>query len=66
MSTRPAPFTGSNGITGDYVGSVRTASGTRRIEGNVLEFSELSVRNAVLDRAAQEIVAIVTGTAPER
>ena len=65
MSTRPSGFS-AGGITGDYVGSVRTASGTRRIEGNVLEFSELSVRNAVLDRAAQEIVAIVTGTAPER
>ena len=66
MSTRPAPFNGTNGITGDYVASVRTASVSRRVEGHVLDFGEVTLRNAVLDRAAGEVVAIVTGTAPER
>ena len=66
MSTRPAPFNGSNGITGDYVASVRSGSVSQRVEGHVLDFGEVTLRNAVLDRAAAEIVVIVTGATPAR
>lgn len=66
MSTRPSPFAGTNAITADYVGSATLGRATYRVNGNVLGFGEVTLRNDVIERAAMEIVAELSGGSPAR
>jgi hypothetical protein len=59
MTTRPSPFQGVSAVTADYVASVQANGVTRTTEGHVLDFGDVTVRNAVLDRAAAEIAALL-------
>jgi hypothetical protein len=66
MSTRPSPFAGTNAITADYVASATMGGATYRVSGNVLGFGEVTLRNDVIERAAKEIVAELSGGTPVR
>ena len=59
MATRPSPFAGAGATTADYVATVRMPDETKTVEGNLLGFSELTLRNEVVDRAAQEVVKLL-------
>ncbi|MAG69657.1 MAG: hypothetical protein CL471_05065 [Acidobacteria bacterium] len=60
LSVRPSPFATSTALTGDYSAHIVLTLGGQETRldyaGQVLEFSELSVRSSALDEAAQRIV----------
>jgi serine/threonine-protein kinase len=63
MSTRPSGFQ-AGGLTATYEVTVTTASGAHHISGNALEFSELAVRNAVLEKATEDVAKLLPELAP--
>jgi hypothetical protein len=63
MSTRPSGFQ-AGGLTASFDVTVTTASGAHHISGNALEFSELAVRNAVLEKATEEVSKLLPDLAP--
>jgi tRNA A-37 threonylcarbamoyl transferase component Bud32 len=66
MATRDAPFQAAAATTADWVATVRTAETTRALTGHVLGFSALALRNDVIERAAEAVVAFLSagGAAP--